>query len=65
MTFRTKGFWDFSSGRWLRLPLPMQGVGIRSLVGELKTYMPVDQKPKHKTEADCSKYNKIFENGSH
>lgn len=65
MAFRTKGFGTSLVVWWLRLPLPMQGVGIRSLVGELKTYMPVDQKPKHKTEADCSKYNKVFENGSH
>ena len=43
----------------------MQGAGIRSLLGELKTYMPGDQKPKHKTEADYSKFNKVFENGSH
>ena len=43
----------------------MQGAGIRSLLGELKTYMPGDQKPKHETEADYSKFNKVFENGSH
>ena len=65
MSLGTKGFGDFSSGQWLRRPLPMRGVGIRSLIRELKTCMPGDQAPRHKTEAHCSRLNKVFENGSH
>ena len=32
--------------QWLRLCLPMQGVRVRSLVGELRSHMPRDQKTK-------------------
>ena len=35
---------------WLRLNLSMQGDEVRSLVRELRPYMPYDQKTKHKTE---------------
>ena len=35
---------------WLRLNLSMQGDEVRSLVRELRAYMPYDQKTKHKTE---------------
>ena len=31
--------------QWLRLCLPIQGVWIRSLVGELRSHMPQGQKP--------------------
>ena len=32
--------------QWLRLRLPMQGVRVRSLVGELRSHMPHGQKTK-------------------
>ena len=32
----------------LRLHLPMQGVWVRSLVGELRSHMPPDQKKQNK-----------------
>ena len=35
---------DFPVVQWLRLHLPMQGVRVRSLVGELKSHMPWGQK---------------------
>ena len=34
--------------QWLRPCFPMQGVQVRSLVGELGSHMPRDQKTKHK-----------------
>ena len=36
--------------QWLLLHLPMQGVWVRSLVGELRSHMPCGQKTKHTTE---------------
>ena len=35
---------DFPGQQWLRLCLPMQGVWVRSLVGELGSHMPQGQK---------------------
>ena len=32
--------------QWLRFSLPLQGVQVRSLVGELRSHMPCDQKMK-------------------
>ena len=37
---------DFLAVCWLRLRLPMQGVWVQSLVGELRPYMPLGQKSK-------------------
>ena len=37
--------------QWLRLHLPVQEVRAWSLVRELKSYMPLGKKPKHKAEA--------------
>ena len=40
--------------QWLRPHLPMQGVQVRSLVGERRSHMPCGQKkksPKHRTGA--------------
>ena len=37
--------------QWLRLYLPMQGVWIWSLVGELRTHMPKKQEQKHKNKS--------------
>ena len=52
--------------QWLRLPLPMQGVQVPSLVGELRRHLPCGQKPKHKTQKQyCDKFNKDFKNGLH
>ena len=47
--------------QWLRLRLSMQGVQIRSLVGELRSHMPPGQKNKNiKQKQYCSKFNKDF-----
>ena len=32
--------------QWLRLCLPMQGVQVQSLVGELRSHVPLDQQNK-------------------
>ena len=46
--------------QWLRLHLPMQGVWVQSLVGELRPYMPKNQDIKQR---QCSnEYNKDFKN---
>ena len=36
--------------QWLRLHLPMLGVGVRSMVRELRSHMTLDQKTKYKTD---------------
>ena len=36
---------------WNLPRLPVQEVQVQSLVGELRSHMPLSQKPKHKTEA--------------
>jgi len=36
----------FPAVQWLRLCLPMQGVQVQSLDGELRSYMPHSQKTK-------------------
>ena len=37
--------------QWLRLQLPVQGVGVQSLIQELRSHMPhMAKKTKHKTE---------------
>ena len=44
----------------------MQGVGVRSLVGELRSHMP--QGPENqsiKQKQYCNKFNKDFKNGPH
>ena len=37
--------------KWLLVHLPMQGVWVLSLAGQLKSHMPQGQKPKLKSEA--------------
>ena len=52
--------------QWLRLHFPVQGLWIRSLVGELRSHMSLSQKPhnmKHKQY--CNKFNKDFKNDPH
>ena len=50
--------------RWLRLRLPMQKVRVQSLVGELRSLVPCDQKTKtEKQEQYCNQFNKDFKNG--
>ena len=51
--------------QWLRLRLPMQGVQVRSLVGELRSHVPHSQKTKTKQKQYCNKFNKDFKNGPH
>ena len=47
--------------QWLRLLLPMQGVGVRSLVAELRSHMPPGQKKRNiKQKQYCYKLNKEF-----
>ena len=47
-------------GHWLRLPLPMQGVCVRSLVRELRSHVPQGQKPpKYKIEQHCNKFHAL------
>ena len=51
---------------WLRLHLPMQRVRVQSLVGELRSHVPCDQKTKtEKQEQYCNQFNKDFKNGLH
>ena len=45
-TFKTLHFRTFLVVQWFRLRLPMQGVQVWSLVGELGSYMPPGQKTK-------------------
>ena len=52
--------------QWLRLCLPMQGVQVQSLVGELRSPMPRGQKNQNiKQKQYCNKFNKDFKNGPH
>ena len=52
--------------QWLRLHFPMQGVRVRSLVGERGSHMPHCQKTKNiKQKQYCNKFNKDFKNGPH
>ena len=48
--------------QWLRLHLPMQGVRVRPLVGELRSHMPHGQKnPQNiKQKQYCNKFKKDF-----
>ena len=51
--------------QWLRLHLPMQGVQVQSLVRELRSHMPCNQKTKYKTKQCCNKFSEDFKNGLH
>ena len=42
LTFKRDSCWNFSGGLVVKSPLPMQGVWVRSLVGELRPHMPQD-----------------------
>ena len=61
---------DFPGDQWLRLLLPVQGLQVRSLVGELRSYMSPGKKKKKKKkkkqniEQNCNKSNKDFKKGS-
>ena len=52
--------------QWFRLLLPMQGVGVPSVVGELRSYMPPDQKKinnktlKHRSKIVTNSKDLIF-----
>ena len=49
--------------QWFKLLPPMQ---VRSLVGELRSYMPWGQKKQNiKLKQYCNKLNKDFKNGPH
>ena len=37
--------------QWLRLHLPMQGLWVQSLVGEIRSHMSWAENPKRKTDA--------------
>ena len=52
--------------QWLRLCLPVQGVWVQSLVGELRSHMPHSQKYQSIEQKQyCNKFNKDFKNGPH
>ena len=52
--------------QWLRLRLLMQGVRVRSLVGELRSHMPCSQKNQNiKQKQYCHKFNKDFKKMVH
>ena len=54
--------------QWLRICLSMQGVWVRSLVGELGSHMPHGQKKTKqniKQKQCCRKFSGDFENGPH
>ena len=52
--------------QWLRLRLPVQGVKVRSLVREIRSHMPQEQKNQNiKQKRYCNKFNKDFKNGPH
>ena len=54
--------------QWLRLLLPVQGLQVRSLVGELRSYMSPGKKKKKKKKQNikqnCNKFNKDFKKWS-
>ena len=53
-------------GTSLAVHRPMQGVRVRSLVGELRSHMPRGQKTKTiKQKQYSNKFNKDFKNGPH
>ena len=57
--------WTSLVAQWLRLCLPMQGVWVRSLVGELRSHMPHSppqkKNPKSiKQKQYCNEFNKDF-----
>ena len=43
--------------QWLRLSLPLQGVQVRSLVGELRSHMPCENENINQNQY-CNKFNK-------
>ena len=52
--------------QWLRLHLLMQGVRVRSLVGELRSHVPHGQKNQNiKQKQYCNKFNIVFKIGPH
>ena len=55
--------WSSLVVQWLRLCLPVQGLRVQSLVGELRALAA--KKPKHKQKQYCNKFNKDFLNGPH
>ena len=44
--------------QWLRPHLPMQEVGVQSLVRKLRSHMPQHQKTKTKQKQYCNKFDK-------
>ena len=51
----------FPSFQWLRLCLPMQGMQVWSLVGELRSHMPCSQKSQNiKQKQYCNKFNRLL-----
>ena len=52
---------------WLRLRLPIQGLWVQSLVGELRSHMACGQTTKtlKKQRQYCDKFNNDFKNGPH
>lgn len=64
LTFKRAHPGTFLMVQWLRFHLPTQAVQVRSPAGELRTHMPLSQKPKHKQQKQyCHNFNKNFKNG--
>ena len=54
--------------QWLRVCLPIEGVPVPSLVGELRSHMSPGQKKKKKNaeqKQSCNKFSKYFKIGPH
>jgi len=51
--------------QWLRLCLPMYGVQVRSLIGDLRSHIPCSQNQNIKQEEYCNQFNKDLKNGTH
>ena len=58
---------DFPGSQWLRLQLPLQEMWVQSLVGELRSHMPCNQKNQNtqKEKQYCDEFNKDFKHGPH
>ena len=55
---------DFPGGAVVKNP-PANAGDMGSSPGPGRSHMPCGQKPKHKTEQYCNKFNKDFKNGLH
>ena len=53
----------FPGGLVVKIPLPMQGAWVESVVGEQRFYLPLGQKKQNiKQKQYCNKFTKDFKN---